>query len=115
MPKRQQEIINRLRNENQLLSQVVAGEMIEGAISELHDDNQHLNQENQRLDQDNQRLNQNLEIVRRVRDNWIASQNVQIRNLQERVEQYSAELRIPMFRRQEAFFLEDDDMELDTN
>ncbi|CAG8840471.1 19842_t:CDS:2, partial [Gigaspora margarita] len=110
--------INRLRNENQLLSQVVSGRMIRGAINELRDDNQRLDQENQRLNQDIQRLNQDLEIVRRVRDNRIATQNVQIRNLQERVEQHSAELRergirtIPMFTRQEAF-LEDDDM--DTN
>ncbi|KAF0457490.1 hypothetical protein F8M41_001167 [Gigaspora margarita] len=58
MPRRQQEIINKLCNENKLLSQVVAEEMIEGAI--------------------------------RIRT-------------------------IPMFRRQEAFFLKDDDMELDTN
>ncbi|KAF0405624.1 hypothetical protein F8M41_008919 [Gigaspora margarita] len=85
MPRCQQEI-NSLRNENQFLSQVVQGRMIEGAFSELRDNNH-------RLNQDNQRLNQDLEIMARVRDNRIAAQDVQIRNLQERVEQYSAELR----------------------
>ncbi|RIB29399.1 hypothetical protein C2G38_2027749 [Gigaspora rosea] len=111
--------INRLRNENQFLSQVVGGRIIEGVISGLRDDNDHLNQDNDYLNQDNQRLYQDLEIVASVRDNRIATQDVQIRNLQERVEQYSAELRergirtIPMFARQDAFFFNNDDM--DTN
>ncbi|RIB15876.1 hypothetical protein C2G38_2191401 [Gigaspora rosea] len=83
---RMQQEINRLREETHFLSQVVGGRMIAGAINELRDDNQ-------RLDQENQLLNQDLEIVRRLGDNRIASQNVQIRNLREQVEQYSAQLR----------------------
>ncbi|CAG8829717.1 42659_t:CDS:2, partial [Gigaspora margarita] len=104
-----------LRYENQFLSQVVVEGIVGGAqreISELRNDNQRLNYENQCLDRD-------LEIVRRLGDSRIASQNVQIRNLQERLDQYGAELSergistIPMLTRQDAFFLEDDDM--DTN
>ncbi|RIB29387.1 hypothetical protein C2G38_2027742 [Gigaspora rosea] len=45
-----------------------------------------------RLCDENQRLNQDLEIVRRFGENTIANQNVQIRNLQNQVEIYSAEL-----------------------
>ncbi|CAG8593570.1 21499_t:CDS:2, partial [Gigaspora rosea] len=91
-----------LREETHFLSQVVGGRMIAEAINELRDDNQ-------RLDLENQLLNQDLEIVRRLGDNRIASQNVQIRNLREQVEQYSAQLRergiptIPMLMREDAF------------
>ncbi|RIB02847.1 hypothetical protein C2G38_2289778 [Gigaspora rosea] len=99
---RMQQEINRLREETHFLSQVVGGRMIAEAINELRDDNQ-------RLDLENQLLNQDLEIVRRLGDNRIASQNVQIRNLREQVEQYSAQLRergiptIPMLMREDAF------------
>ncbi|CAG8821096.1 45111_t:CDS:2 [Gigaspora margarita] len=105
-----QERMTRLRYENQFLSQVVVGRA-QREISELRDDNQRLNNENLRLEQD-------LEIVRRLGDSRIASQNVQIRNLQERVEQFSAEQRergmrtIPMLTRQDAFRHEDDDMDI---
>ncbi|CAG8503783.1 1244_t:CDS:2 [Racocetra persica] len=69
------------------------GEVIGGAqreISELHDDNQ--------------RLRQDLEVRRRLGKNRIANQNVQIRNLQERVEQ--SERGMPMLTRQNAFRLD---------
>ncbi|CAG8567883.1 7100_t:CDS:2 [Racocetra fulgida] len=104
---RMQQEINRLREETHFLSQVVGGRMIAGAINELRDDNQC-------LDQENQLLNQDLEIVRRLGDNQIASQNGQIRNLREQVEQYSAQLRergiptIPMLMREDAFLHGDD-------
>ncbi|CAG8679101.1 11672_t:CDS:2 [Racocetra fulgida] len=94
---RQQEI-NRLRYENQFLSHVVV-EVIGGAqreISELHDDNQ--------------RLHQDLEIGRRLSENRTANQNIQIRNLQERVEQ--SERGMLMLTRQNAFRL---DHNIDTN
>ncbi|CAG8786370.1 23983_t:CDS:2 [Gigaspora margarita] len=80
-----QKRMTRLRYQNQFLSQVVVGRA-QREISELRDDNQHLNYENLRLEQD-------LEIVRRLGNSRVASQNVEIRNLQEQVELFSAEQR----------------------
>ncbi|CAG8763815.1 44128_t:CDS:2 [Gigaspora margarita] len=123
--------INRFCNENQFLNQVIERRMIKEAISKICD-------ENHRFNQNNQHLYQDLEIVTKVYNNRIATQDIQIRNLQERVEQYSAELRerdkifltnliiflityafllgictILIFAKQDAFFFDDDNM--DTN
>ncbi|CAG8766432.1 12518_t:CDS:2, partial [Racocetra persica] len=73
------------------------------------------------LRDENQCLSHNLEIVRRLDRNMIANQNVQIRNLEDRVEIYSAVLSergmctIPMLRKHDAFIILEGDEQMDTD